>query len=446
MTYKKIQFIGYAIDTGPGWDDGHSIYLGLPDPRKDIDARCILMRRAMETARDQLSKKSPPEKTLKLFMAPEFFLRGDKGAYDMDSVQYAIRELQKIAAEDQWEDWLIVFGTILGEWDQDEHAADKYAVNFALIQEGGVATAGPTGARIVTKELKSHIDFIAHNPNPGGILLGNIEHMDTGPMGPGREAQRLEYDGAGIFEACGITWAADICKDHLLGRLLRSPQLPGSNEVQVQLIPSGGASIRSGAVIAERDGFVFNVDGLNGSSATLKQNTAPMSTIDPLPETDVSNDDIDLPDTSPVEKVRIDQLYAQGPGQIVIYDSLTVPQKRQVKGPEPVKLHWDTRRDISFNFDLIFDDAGKFVTVTCQINAPEIRNDRNRYFVPLDLQTRDEEGEKLLVTMQLASGADGYDRSLICNVESDRFDFSGIAFLFNERHPQPKVPDPKTAW
>src|SRR4051812_1963998 len=158
MAYNNVRFIGYVIDTAPELNpDGSKIYLGLNNPQLDIEARCDLMLRAMEVARDALLPQSPPVPpghTLNVFMAPEFFFRGVSGAYQMDDVQLAILKLQGMAADPSWADWVFVFGTILGvssptlntpPYDIDP-LAGKEVYNFALVQEGGVAAQGDTGA------------------------------------------------------------------------------------------------------------------------------------------------------------------------------------------------------------------------------------------------------------------------------------------------------------
>ena len=41
MAYTNIQFIGYVLDTAPQVNpDGSKTYLGLNDPKLDIEARC----------------------------------------------------------------------------------------------------------------------------------------------------------------------------------------------------------------------------------------------------------------------------------------------------------------------------------------------------------------------------------------------------------------------
>lgn len=432
MAYDKIQFVGYAINTFPEMRDGKEHYFGLPNPKNDIDARCILMRRAMETAAAQIVDASPPEKTLKVFMAPEFFFRGATGAYQLEWAYYAVEQLQKLAAEPQWQDWLFVFGTILGTWEE-EGALDK-AINFALIQEGGAAAKGDLGAKIVTKELKSHIDFISKSKVDGNIILGEIEHMDPGPSGPGKEAQYVNYDGAGIFKACGITWAADICKDHLEGRLIKSPQLPGTSEIQVQLVPSGGASIQASTTIAEEGGFVFNVDANFYGVVTLKQNVPPLKEIDHIDEHDVPDSDIVLADASPPETVEITQLYQRDAGSVVIYPPQDVPPEKTVPGKiEP--LTWEADDELTLDFTLIYDDDDKFSQMLCKVTSSQLRADRNDYLVPLKLRTTDLAEEPFKVDVKVGAGSQTYDHSCWCTIVTDDFKFEGTVFLFDNKLP-----------
>jgi len=61
MAYTNVQFIGYVLDTAPQTNpDGSQTYLGLSNPQLDIEARCDLMLRAMQTARGALPQQSPP--------------------------------------------------------------------------------------------------------------------------------------------------------------------------------------------------------------------------------------------------------------------------------------------------------------------------------------------------------------------------------------------------
>jgi hypothetical protein len=436
MAYDNIQFIGYAIDTAPQ-DNGNNTetYLGLPNPQQDIEARCALMLRAIETARDNLPAASPPDAVLKVFLAPEFYFRGDQGAYQMDDVQVAIAALQALAKDDQWADWVFAFGTIVGVSapstpPQQGVTQIKEIYNFVLIQEGGAADQGPAGARVVMKELKSGIDFIAGAAYPGGLLFGEVAPPTVGPEGPGRETQQAAYDGAGIFNLRGMTWAADICLDHLTGRLMKSPQLPGETEVQVQLIPSCGADIDPDGVVAATGGYVFNVDGHNGSHADLRRVTPPPSVIAPAASFDVSDDEVSLASVSPPQAVAIDQLYRDGPGRVVIFAPVAVPAPMTVQGTR-TPLVWQASGDYRFEFDLIYDLAGDFSTVLCKIVGPKALFRGNKYFLPLRLLAHDLGANDVKIQMRLDLGTGGFAHAVWCRIDVPGFDFQGNAFQFN---------------
>ncbi|TXT39010.1 MAG: hypothetical protein FD135_2495 [Comamonadaceae bacterium] len=460
MAYTKVQFIGYVLDTAPQLNpNGSETYLGLNNPQQDIEARCSLMRRAMETARDALPTQSPPAptgSTLKVFMAPEFFFRGAAGAYPMDDVQLAIAALQNIAADDQWSDWMFVFGTILGvssptlpqaPYDIDPLATQE-VYNFALVQLGGVATQGDTGARVVMKELKSNIDFIATNANPGGLLWGQVEPLQASIVGgAGRERQQVNYDGAGIFELAGITWGLEVCLDHHpdVRRLQRSPQLPGENLVQLQLVPSCGMAISEPSVIVETGGYIFNCDGYRLTShAELQQQVPPLTSVAPLmKDTPVSDAPIALQSTSPINDVAISALYAHGAGVIRIYSETPIPAQQTVQGKPPVELSWQASVNYRFVFTLIYDTTGNYVNTLVEIISSKVNFYGHKYYVPLLLQTQDSSKQDVFIQMNLVAGSGGYAGALWCKINVPGFIFEGNAFEFSATS---SGPEPLTVW
>lgn len=455
MPYTQLQFIGYAIDTSPRDNgDGTETYLGLANPQQDIEARCQLMQRAIDTARNNLPQVSPPPApgtVLNVFLAPEFYFRGDQGAYQMDDVQFAIAMLQRLAADDQWDDWVFAFGTIVGTSSphlpsppyEIDHDAIKDVYNFVLIQEGGVLSQGSAGARVVMKELKSDIDFIADVAFPGGLLLGEVDPMNAGPSGPGREQQQVAYDGAGIFALRGMTWAADICLDHLEGRLMNSPQLPGENEVQVQLIPSAGADIDADQVVAEAGGFAFNVDGANGSHADLQQVGPPLAPVAQLAAYPVPDGDITLNTVSPPLVVEVDELYRYDAGEVVIFGLQDVPAPQVVQGSVAPALIWPANADYQFEFTLIYDEDDDFTTLLVKITSRKTNFHGNKYFLPLQLSTLDADKLKVSIQMRLTGGTGGFDHAVWCKIDVPGFDFQGNAFQFNDHLTD--LP-PETVW
>ncbi len=444
MTYDTLQFIGYTINTFPKRTAAGQTYLGLADAKEDIDARCQLMLRAIQTADNAIASSSPPggDDCLKVFMAPEFFFRGEKGAYSLDDVQYAVEKLQKIAADDQWKNWLFIFGTIVGFWDQADPTLNKKVINYALIQEGGIAASGPDGARIVTKELMSGIDFIQSRANPGGLLLAGVDHVEAGPPVPGGANQRVTYDGGGIFDTCGIHWAGDICLDHLSGTLIASPQYPGEKEVQVQLVPSAGASIDEDNIVAAKGGYIFNVDSNSPPSATLQKVAPAPNIISPIAIVPMSDDPLTLDNHSPVEEIDIDQIYCAGPGKLSIYSPVDTPEEKTVAGTVK-SLHWDSDKGMKFDFDIIYREGENEPAVMCKVTSPEFPQNGNHYILPLDMYAVNNRSETLEMTMKIKVASGPYSSACYCTIDSQKFDFSGNAFLFSNKA---DGPDPLVAW
>lgn len=52
--------------------------------------------------------------TLKLFVAPEFYWRGPRGAYDVDLLFEKFRTLTVGYSDHKFKDWTFIFGTAVG--------------------------------------------------------------------------------------------------------------------------------------------------------------------------------------------------------------------------------------------------------------------------------------------------------------------------------------------
>ncbi|MFL6844257.1 MAG: hypothetical protein ACJ8ER_05190 [Allosphingosinicella sp.] len=455
MPYEQIVFIGYAIDTAPKEEPGDKkVYLGLPNPADDIKARCQLLRIALQKARDMIAPPSPPAKTLYVFMVPEFFFRGDTGAYTMAGVQFAIKKLQEIAADEQWTDWVFAFGTIVGRWDNLKLNPPTQICNFALVQQGGTAAQGPEGARAIMKELKSGIDFIAAEESAGGkgLFFGSVAYPKADATGSGREAQQANYDGAGIFQLNGITWALDICLDHLTGRLPRSPQIQGEDEVQLQLVPSCGASIVERGVIAQTGGYAFNVDGGSGwPSASLVEVASPLLKIPRAAANPVGV--AVVPSAGSPPGVAVDRLYANGSGRIWVYDPVPMPPARKVTGTTLPPFEWDATPNWTFSFYLTFGEDGQLTSAMVNIHSRDSRfNFGGKKYdlplakdgLPLSLFVTPEGWESdpiqrtAKVEMWWTPGGEGYDNAIWANIGVPRFKFYGCAMQFMNSMGDPK--------
>jgi hypothetical protein len=452
VAYDQIVFIGYVIDTSPGTDaNGKKYYPGLPVATQDIDARCQLMSQAMQAARGLIPQpSSPPASTLYVFMAPEFFFRGKAGAYSLDEVQYAITSLQAIAADGQWDDWLFGFGTIVGTWSNMDPEAQ--IVNFALVQLGGEAAQGADGARAIVKELQSNIDFIADNAAPGCLLSGAVAHPAPAKAGPGSEQQVAAYDGAGIFDLAGLTWAVEICLDYNLQRLQKSPQLPGEADVQVQLVPSCGADLKEGNAIAETGGYIFNVDGLGKQAhANLSQVATPMVPVALATNTPLSIASVTVANASPPLSVPVSDFFAGGSGSISVFTPVAVPAAGKVPGSTSVYV-WNAiaNPQWTFTFYLIYGDDKNFTDALCKIQSNQKDFRSNKYDLPVSLNlTFPPRPPEMIqrtgtIKIELRTGQGTYDNAIYADIRLPGFNFQGelIRFMTARESPDPV----QTSW
>ncbi|MDE6020231.1 MAG: hypothetical protein K2H01_04425, partial [Ruminococcus sp.] len=146
--FTKVQFIGTAICTTPAGlnsieetsDDGY--YAGLPDDNKDLEARVSLIKQTIQTA-ILTNKTDFSKETLKIFVFPEFFMRGVLGAYYNAFSYFAetilINQFKKILQElktsgiEFGDDYLFVLGTILSTSSKIDYSIDPGA---SLYQTG----------------------------------------------------------------------------------------------------------------------------------------------------------------------------------------------------------------------------------------------------------------------------------------------------------------------
>lgn len=285
MAYSDIQLISYEIFTGPtlGAPDGR-LYRGLSSDLDDMAYRVTLMREAIECAQRAAFKNAD---CLKVFVAPEFYFRGSKGAYPIAKVVGEAKgELAKNNLLDllrasvkhaDFEHWLFVFGTIIASSappGPTVKGSQSEAYNICLVHRGN---QGIEGSRVIVKEHKSGIDFLKSSPAADAVLDDSVRHLMAGKKdanlgwtanrGAGKESGAKEYEGLGIFALEGITFGVEICLDHAEARLRTSPPGPNDPWVQVQIVPSCGMSIMKRSVVACKDGLVFNVDGLGSLKA-----------------------------------------------------------------------------------------------------------------------------------------------------------------------------------
>lgn len=295
MIYSKAQFIAYRLYTGQGHNPDR--YIGLDDEAADVRQRVKLMAEAVDAAGACRYVDRRPE-VLKVFIAPEFYFRGTQGAYtdlkyvngegagrDPDSI---VGGLANAVQDARWKDWLFVFGTsmvVAGPFLPQDHIDPKtgqpYAnlagkttalLNIALVQKGGYANEDERTSKAVAviKEYLSGADLESGQ----GVVIGDADYFPRRPPSYASEVNTPGRGGGGgsnggaIFRLDDITFGLEVCADHGKQRLVKATPQAGETFVQLQLIPSCGATIMVPSVATLKGGLVCNVDGASDKLTT----------------------------------------------------------------------------------------------------------------------------------------------------------------------------------
>jgi|GEM_PF-1954923 len=287
--YLKAACIGYRIKTGD-YDANKkppSDTQRQKDETIDIGNRVRLLSTAIAAARTTyqgylLAHNIPGDedrKTLKIFMAPEFFFRGPYGAYrDIGWVAKILSMMRAETGTAQYADWLFVHGSALFSTEKMVKGKSEGMLleNYALVQKGGPKT-NELQDFFIAKEFPSHVDF-QHptvddwgwykSKKPEARIAGADDRALTpeggrkdpvnNPLGD-RNKPLSELVGGCIFTMDSITFGLEVCRDHYLRRLASSRE---RGRALIQLVPSAGMSIEAESVACAPAGIIFNVDGV----------------------------------------------------------------------------------------------------------------------------------------------------------------------------------------
>lgn len=327
----KIQFIAYCVHVGSKGGSTQETYMkhaypGHPDPVEDVKRRCALLAKVVDIAHKDI-RTSPSSDVLKVFVAPEFFFRGQQGAYSMEQYQATLSLLQTLANAGKFANWLFLFGSIVATAKDEDDKDTIY--NIVVMQRGN---QGEGGCKVVMKEKVSDMDFPKHMAKVGAIGMGSTIAPKSGGTGTGKEKQTRRDSGEGIFEYDGVTYGVEICVDHLDHRLRKSAVARGEARVQVQIVPSAGvAGIVPKSVVAIQSGLVFNCDGSSGGGGFHGGEPNFHSKLCTVTKAASGTTDATLKDVQNIGHKRLnptlitDNLFWKGPGQIHWYPPLQVP-------------------------------------------------------------------------------------------------------------------------
>ncbi|WP_224240232.1 hypothetical protein [Hyalangium gracile] len=328
--YRNVQFIAYSLDTKPGYGTGR--YLALTNPTTDVTTRCAVMEAAARAARLRADSSSY---CLKVFVAPEFFFRGHKGAYDLDTYQTVLTGLRAWASDSEWKHWIFVFGTVMATFDNESGGTE--ILNVALVHQGG---AGVEGTRAIVKENLLEGDLLqlsqlTHASPVGALTFDNAVGVKTADQflnatnrGDGAELQKWGFDGRGIFDMAGVRFGIEICADHLGGRLQLSPTAKGDWQPQLQVVTACGVQgLVAMNTVASTGGYIFLSDGFFEDGEGGRTSLSKVTTAKPSKEKSAVLQDIGVQTTVKMAGKlagQWNQCFSQ-PGEVRLYPPQYIP-------------------------------------------------------------------------------------------------------------------------
>eukprot|EP00929_Paragymnodinium_shiwhaense_P057768 TRINITY_DN28920_c0_g1_i2.p1 TRINITY_DN28920_c0_g1~~TRINITY_DN28920_c0_g1_i2.p1 ORF type:complete len:407 (-),score=54.27 TRINITY_DN28920_c0_g1_i2:513-1733(-) len=230
--------------------------------------------------------------TLKIFLAPEFYWRGAKGAYRLSEHLARIatpiaEEIVESLSAERFKHWFFVLGTIVAAQMADEAFVKMSKrpfnnisyYNFATIHLGGTKRsfsrfkhyissidflqATPDSMRYVAPPPGLSQEFCKLHPESNGCIYYSLPPSVLSSMG--FRSYEILHDG--LLEVGGVKIGLEICLDHAKGDLCRT--LGENGAVDVQLVVSAGMNIRSGPVCTFAGSPVFLADGFARTEMNL---------------------------------------------------------------------------------------------------------------------------------------------------------------------------------
>lgn len=305
--YTATQFISFSINTLGGMDEygeceGRSVdprsglcYLGDADNlEEDLNHRFAILTKVLKTIKEDELNEFPEidhsSHVLKIFMLPEFILRGPHGAYHIEElsgkdgllIQLADR-LHKLLQRKSFENYLFVLGTVIAAkplngttaallWNTTDQEIDEDEIsyyNFAPVYRGGTTSFE---SFLVPKKYISTADFLNRKkglPDPRRSHVSEYSYLDEDQKIIDFLLDERNVTGVmnNVFEVDGIRFGIEICLDHRLGMLWKNLQKTGGDLVDVHLITSAGMSIERGPTPVKSGGVVYLTDGEASSAA-----------------------------------------------------------------------------------------------------------------------------------------------------------------------------------
>ncbi len=294
--YDKFQLIAYHIPTG-----GEVAKVGagarceglqyLPEQLGDLsdDAAIRLTRLAAVVEKAVALSGSEVEEspsTLKIFMAPEFYLRPSSAAksrsYSEEDKKIILQVLGQMFKDEVFEHWVFVLGTII--WNktgksllEDAEVKMSHVMDFPIVYNTAIVVAN---RRVKTVDKLNYADvdqidakYRANVANPE--LIKAIKEPSGIVTAAKKETLELYFLVAkannwsrAFFRVGQLYFGIEICADHDMGVLaeayadwLKTMPPDEAPKLDFQLLTACGMSINPERLLVGRGRYVLRMDG-----------------------------------------------------------------------------------------------------------------------------------------------------------------------------------------
>ncbi|SFU88397.1 Beta-1,3-glucanase [Polaromonas sp. YR568] len=112
-------------------------------------------------------------------------------------------------------------------------------------------------------------------------------------------------------------------------------------------------------------------------------------------------------------------------------------------GGNSIPLSWQACDDYRFDFVLVYDANGEYVTMDISIISAVSQFSGTGYTLPVALQTAPSAAQQETIDMTLKPAGDPYSGAVWCVINVPGFDFEGVAFEFSSQY---SGAPPETVW
>jgi hypothetical protein len=259
LNYNSVQCIGFSVDTS-----SHDKYKGFKNDQDDLNERVKTIYEAIEKAHES-KKICSGENCLKIFMAPEFYFRGERGAYSIEDSVKISETLRQMVNKPEYKDWLFVFGTTVAYSEGEKIFHKQFCgYNFSFIQKGNM---DEKGSYVVQKKIRSDIDFISNSDIPESFTMQNIDYDRNFAS----DTVKKNYSGGSIIDVNGLRIGVDICADNKINRVNKELKDEKIMRIDLHLVTSCGLAHLKPSKYLSNMGVLFAVDGIYGCQVQIQR-------------------------------------------------------------------------------------------------------------------------------------------------------------------------------